>query len=80
MKIVLLTVGTLSLGATLAAAQPAMPLSAAVAALEAKGYTVREIEAEAAWLEVDATSPAGIRVELTVDAATADILRESRDD
>ncbi|MCE6957806.1 PepSY domain-containing protein [Cereibacter sphaeroides] len=80
MKNVLLTAAALSIGATMAAAEAALPVSAALSALEVKGYTVHEIEAEGARFEVEAVSPAGTRVELLVDAATADILRERRDD
>ena len=47
--------------------------------LKEQGYTVREIEASRGCYEVKATDSKGVRVEMYVDPATADVVgREGR--
>ncbi len=69
-----------ALVASTALAQTTPSLTAAISKIEAKGYKVHDIEREGSWLEIDATTRDGVRVELIVDAATAGVLRESADD
>lgn len=78
MKTKLLTACAFAMVATASAAQPSA--SAALQAVEAKGYTVTEIDREGGWFEVDALTQSGARVELIVDASSAKILGEAADD
>jgi hypothetical protein len=70
----------LVLTASTSMAQDRIPVSAVIAAIEAKGFTVIEMDDEGGWLEVEATNAEGRRVELQVDAATGEIIREGVDD
>lgn len=71
----------LGLSSALGAAQPAeMLLSQIVAGLEQMGYTAfDEIERERTVWEIEATSPNGARVDLTVDPVDGRILSERPD-
>lgn len=80
MKTTLLTASAFAMVATASIAQSPLSASAALQAVEAKGYTVTEIDREAAWFEIDALMQNGMRVELIVDADTAKILSEAADD
>jgi hypothetical protein len=66
--------------AALAARGDGASVSAVIAAIEAKGFTVIEMDDEGGWLEVEATNAEGRRVELHVDASTGEIIREGVDD
>jgi uncharacterized protein YpmB len=70
----------LVLTASAGIAQDRMSISAVIAAIEAKGFTVIEMDDEGGWLEVEATNAEGRRVELQVDTATGEIIREGVDD
>jgi uncharacterized membrane protein YkoI len=70
----------LVLTASAGVAQEKMSVSAVIAAVEAKGFTVIEVDDEGGWLEVEATNAEGRRVELQVDASTGEIIREGVDD
>ncbi len=80
MRIFMLAVLTTGLVASAATARTPLTLTAAISAVEAKGYTVHEIDSEGSRFEVEATTRDGARVELIVDAATAEILRAGVDD
>jgi|LFEF01.1.fsa_nt_gb hypothetical protein len=77
-----LALGSVATVAFASAGPGASPLSLteAIKGIEAKGYTVLEIDREGIWFEVDALTVGGTRVELIVDAATAGILSETADD
>ena len=61
-------------------AQEARPLSAVVAALEAQGYRIGDIDVDRASIEVEAVTADGRRVDLRVDPGSGVILGETRDD
>ena len=69
-----------ALSASAANAQTPASLAEVIKAVGAKGYTVHDIESEGSWFDIEATTRDGARVELIVDAKTADILGESLDD
>lgn len=81
MKTLALTAAVVML-APAAFSQTAAPqsLSTVIAGLEAKGYQVRDADLEGPWMEVDAITNDGRRVELIVDARTGGITHERADD
>lgn len=62
------------------AQQTTLPLASVITAIEAKGYKVQDIESEGNWFDIEAITANGKRVDLIVDAKTAEILGESADD
>ena len=62
------------------AAQATLSPAEIVKKVEAAGYTnVHDLEFDDGRWEVEATSPAGVAVDLEVDAASGKILHEDRD-
>ena len=62
------------------AAQGTLSPAEIVQKVEAAGYTnVHDLEFDDGRWEVDATSPAGVAVDLDVDAATGKVLHDDRD-
>lgn len=62
------------------AAQPTLSPAEIARKIEAAGYTnVHDLEFDDGRWEAEATSPAGVAVDLEVDAATGKILHEDRD-
>lgn len=63
------------------AASPQLDAKQIIAKLESAGYTrIEDVEKDDGVWEVDATNSAGQRVELDVDPATGNVLREAPDD
>lgn len=62
-----------------ALAQTGPNLSGIVAAIEARGYVVRELEVERDRIEISARTPTGARVEIEIDPATGAIRSERPD-
>jgi hypothetical protein len=56
-----------------------MPASAVARKLEGQGYTVREIEREDGAYEVEVTDADGVRMEVSLDPRTGDVLRRDDD-
>lgn len=81
MKTLAFAAAFLTLG-TAASAQTAapQPMSSLIAGLEAKGYQIFDADLEGSWMDVDAISKDGRRVELIVDARTGEITHEGVDD
>ena len=62
------------------AAQPDLNAAQIIQKLQALGYTaIEDIEKDDGVWEVEATSPSGARVDLTLDLKDGRILREERD-
>jgi hypothetical protein len=80
MKMIVAATAAFGLMATAATAQERMAVSAVLAAVEAKGFTVIEVDDEGGWLEVEATNAQGRRVELFVDPSDGEVIREGFDD
>jgi uncharacterized membrane protein YkoI len=80
MKTIVVATAVLGLMATAVTAQERLAVSAVLAAVEAQGFTVIELDDEGGWLEVEATNAQGRRVELLVDPSTGKIIREGFDD
>jgi hypothetical protein len=80
MKMIVAATAAFGLMATAATAQERMAVSAVLAAVEAKGFTVIEVDDEGGWLEVEATNAQGRRVELLVDPSDGEVIREGFDD
>lgn len=80
MKTFLASALALGVTATATLADAPVTLSGTIAALETRGYTIREVDVHGSWIEVDAISGEGLWVELIVDAGTAEVLGERIDD
>lgn len=80
MKTFAATASALLLTASAGFAQDRMAASAILAAIEARGFTVIEMDDEGGWLEVEAISADGRRVEIHVESSTGEIIREGVDD
>jgi hypothetical protein len=80
MKMIVAATAAFGLMATAATAQERMAVSAVLAAVEAKGFTVIEVDDEGGWLEVEATNAQGRHVELLVDPSDGEVIREGFDD
>lgn len=80
MKNVLLMVAALCPTSVLSEVNQTISVGSAISALEGKGYVVREVDVLGPHLEVEVTNRAGAPVELIVDARTAEIIWQGRDD
>lgn len=55
---------------------PGVPLSTVVASFEARGFAIREIERDGDVWEIEVRGADGVRMEIDVDVASGNVLRE----
>jgi uncharacterized membrane protein YkoI len=75
MKVLVTVLALLALPMALALAQGAQkPISEIIAALEADGYTIEEVDRDDGHWEIEARDRNGSEVEIKVDPATGEII------